>query len=330
MPLKKISARGVDVVGVGINATDTVIELPRFPEFNSKLELCSSAVFPGGQIASALIACRKWGLSARYVGSLGDDAAAVLQARELQKHSIESHLIRVRNCLNQLSYVLVDGRSGERTILWKRDPRLTLLPRHLQRAWITNSKILLVDGHDTAAAAQAARWARWAKIPVVADVDNLYQGVEALLEHTDYLFASPEFPTRLLKTGNLLTNLPAIPKRFGCRIVGATLGRRGALAWDGTRFHYSRGYAVTAIDTTGAGDIFHAGIVYGISRNWPLDVMLEFSCAAAALNCTALGARGGIKSLREIKMFMRNAKRSEYAFSPKQLDRAARTLTRRS
>jgi sulfofructose kinase len=330
VPAKRSPYHVVDVTGVGINATDTVITLPRFPEFNSKLELSSAAVYPGGQIASALVACRRWGLSARYVGSLGDDPAAAVQSRELDTHHIKSHLIHVPNCLSQLSYILVDARSGERTILWKRDSRLTLLPRHLKRSWITNSKILLVDGHDTAGAAQAARWAHAAKIPVVADVDNLYPGVEVLLEHADYIFASQEFPARLLRVIDPLKSLPAISNRFGCKVSGVTLGHLGAIAWDGSRFLYSRGYRVNAIDTTGAGDIFHAGIVYGISKKWPLKVTLEFSCAAAALNCTALGARGGVKSLREIRNFMRHARRSKPSFSSEQLARHERIQKRRS
>ncbi|HKF52777.1 MAG TPA: carbohydrate kinase family protein [Candidatus Acidoferrales bacterium] len=320
----------VDVTGVGINATDTVIELSRFPDFNSKLEFSSARVFPGGQVASALVACRRWGLSARYIGSVGDDSAAALQRLELREHRIECHLIRLRNCLSQLSYILIDGRSGERTILWKRDSRLTLRPRHLRRRWIERSKVLLLDGHDAVAAAQAARWARAARIPVVADVDNLYPGVEALLECTDYLFASFEFPVRFLGNSDPFVNLPRISQRFGCKVTGVTLGHLGALAWDGARFHYCRGYRVRPVDTTGAGDIFHAGIVYGISKDWALDAILEFSCAAAALNCTALGARGGIKSLPEIRSFMRHARRSEPAFSQERLERTASNQSRHS
>lgn len=301
----------IDVAGVGINATDTVIDLPCFPEFNSKLELTSAAIFPGGQVATALIACRRWGLSARYVGSVGDDAAAELQSRELRLHKVERHLIRVPHCSSQLSYILVDSRSGERTILWKRDPRLTLRPRHLRREWVTRSKILLVDGHDTAAAAHAAHWARSDGIPVVADVDNIYPGVKALLEKTDYLFATVAFVTRFLGMKSISReSLPRLARRFGCRVVGVTLGRLGALAWDGERLHYSRGYHVNAVDTTGAGDIFHAGIVYGVLEGWPIHRTLEFSCAAAALNCTARGARGGIKALPEIQNFMRTARRT--------------------
>lgn len=161
-------------------------------------------------------------------------------------------------------------------------------------------------------------------------MDNLYSGVEALLEYTDYLFASAEFPSRLFGESNLLMSLPEISRRFGCKVAGATLGRLGAIAWDGTRFHYCRGYQVAAIDTTGAGDVFHAGIVYAIARKWSLNTALEFSCAAAALNCTARGARGGIKLLRAIRKFMRNAGRSEPAFSPKQLEARARSEGKRS
>lgn len=314
----------VDVVGVGINAADTIINLPHFPEFNSKLELSSARTFPGGQVASALVACRRWGLSARYVGSVGDDPAAVMQSQELHKHGIEPHLVRVRNCSSQISYILVDARSGERTILWRRDPRLALRPRHLRRELIERSRVLLVDGHDAVAAAHGARWARAVQVPVVADMDNLYPGFEELLECTDYLFASAEFPLRLLGDSNPLTSLPAIRGRFGCKISGATLGHFGAIAWDGARFHYCRGYQVAAIDTTGAGDVFHAGIVYGIARNWTLDATLRFSCAAAALNCTAVGARGGIKPLHAIRNFMRRSQRSLPAFSTEQLRRAAR------
>ena len=319
MPRNRKHAKVADVVGVGINATDTVIQLPRFPEFNSKLEVSSAATFPGGQVATALIACRKWGLSARYVGSIGDDSAGDLQQKSLRSAGVETHFVNVKNCLSQFSFILVDGKSGERTILWKRDVRLTLEPQHLKQRWILDSRVLLVDGHDTAAAAQAVKWARSVGIPVVADVDNVYPGLEALLEQTDYLFASREFPARIVAESSLPLALPKIAQRYGCHVTGVTLGRRGALAWDGSRFHYSRGFEVRAVDTTGAGDVFHAGIVYGIFRRWPLQETLEFSCAAAALNCTAFGARGGIKSFREIRNFMKNSKRSDPAFSPSEL-----------
>jgi sulfofructose kinase len=318
---QNLRAKLVDICGVGLNATDTIIRLPRFPAFNSKLEFESATNSLGGQVASALVACRRWGLSARYVGSIGDDDAGKFQASEFRAHGIESHLFRHRRCPSLRSFILVDAQSGERTVLSKQDPRLPLRPRQIRRAWIESSRLLLVDGHDTAAASRAAKIARSKKIPVVADLDKLYPGVKGLLESVDYLFASQDFPAHLTQRSNLLASLPEISRRFGCRVSGATLGSLGALAWDGRRFHYSPGFRVRAVDTTGAGDIFHAGIACGILRGWDLRQILEFSNAAAALNCTALGARGGIASLPRICKLMATGQRSKHAFSAGELRR---------
>jgi len=302
----------VDVVGVGLNATDTVIRLPHFPSFNSKVEFASVETLPGGQVASALVACSRWGLKTRYVGKVGDDEAAQLQRKAFAAEGVEAQLIAVKDCHSQRAFILVDANTGERTILWRRDEKLALRPEELQRAAIVSGRALHVDGHDTAAAAQSARWAREAGLPVTADVDNLYPGMEALLDQVDFLVASQEFPSRLTDETDLLRGLPAIARRHGCRVAGATLGRQGVLAWEKTAgFLYCPAYQVDARDTTGAGDIFHGAFVYGLLAGWPLPRLLDFSCAAAGLNCTAIGARGGIRPVAEIEALMRTGSRYE-------------------
>ncbi len=311
----------VDVVGVGLNATDTIIRLPHFPAFDSKVELLSADVKPGGQVASAMVACQFWGLRARYIGKVGDDDAARFQEDELSRAGVEHHLPRVPNCSSQIAFILVDEATGERTILWKRDERLRIRPEELSRDWIVNARALLVDGHDMLAATQAARWAREAGIPVIADLDNVYDGVQVLLEYVDYLLASHDFPARLMGQNDLLESLPAIARRYGCRVAGATLGRQGAIAWDGARFIYCPGFQVKAVDTTGAGDIFHGGLAYALLHGWPTERILEFSCAAAALNCAAVGARGGIRPVAEIERLMHEGSRHEPAFEAEQLKR---------
>jgi sugar/nucleoside kinase (ribokinase family) len=173
---------------------------------------------------------------------------------------------------------------------------------------------LHLDGHPPAPAAAAARWARDTGVIVTADLDNLYPGVEALLASVDYVMASREFPARLMGLDNLLEALPAISRRYGCRVAGATLGRDGALAWDGKSFHYSPGFCVETVDTTGAGDVFHAAFAFALLEGKTLREILEFSCAAAALNCTAMGARGGIRPVAEIQRLMHEGQRHPAAF----------------
>ena len=68
----------VDVVGVGLNATDTLIPVSHYPERGSKVIFRSANVLPGGQVATAMAACQSWGLQTRYVGKVGDDGAAAL------------------------------------------------------------------------------------------------------------------------------------------------------------------------------------------------------------------------------------------------------------
>ena len=290
----------VDVVGVGLNATDTLISLPHHPELGSKVAFHSAKVLPGGQVATAMVACQQWGLSTRYVGKLGDDDAAKIHRAEFARLGVETHLLTAQGCASQQAFILVDD-TGERTVLWKRDSRLTLQPEELQRDWITSARALHVDGHDTVAAIAAASWAREAGIPVIADLDDLYPGVEALIKNVDYLITSRDIPGRLAGEQDLRKSLPAVRTKYGCRLTGATLGHEGVLAWDGAQFHYAPAYRVETTDTTGAGDIFHAGFIYGLLQGWPLQRQLEFACAAAALNCTGLGARGGIQSVESIE-----------------------------
>jgi sulfofructose kinase len=309
----------VDIAGVGLNATDTMIRLPHFPAFNSKVEFRSSGVLPGGQVASAMVACSTWGLKTRYAGKIGDDAFGRLQQEEMERAGVESHWIIAANCQSQSSFILVDERNGERTVLWKRDPRLELRPEEIEREWVVRSKFLHVDGHDCAGAAAAARWAREASVPVIADLDNLYPGVEALLENVDYLISSREFPARLTGDQNLMVSLKTLSKRFGNRVAAATLGEDGVLAWDGAEFHYCPAFEIAPVDTTGAGDIFHAGFAYALVQGWQLERALEFSCAAAGLACTAPGARGGIAGVHRIEELIRGGHRRQAVYSQEQL-----------
>lgn len=289
----------VDLVGVGLNATDTVIPLSTYPQPGSKVEFREKTILPGGQVATTVIACQQWGLKTRYVGKLGDDSAAKLHRDAFARAGVETHLFTASGCASQQSLILVDSK-GERTVLTRRDEGLSLRPSDLDREWIVNARALHVDGYDTAAATVAARWARSAGIPVIADLDELYPEVEQLLENIDYLIVSRDFPTRLTGTSTLETALPLMHARYGAQLTAATLGHEGVLAFDGERFHHAAAYRVPVADTTGAGDIFHAGFIYALLKGWPLQRQLDFACAAAALNCTAVGARGGIKTVEEI------------------------------
>lgn len=296
------------MVGVGLNATDTLIVVPHHPERGSKLESPSVGVLPGGQVASAVVACQRWGLRTRYVGKLGDDPAATLHCQEFARAGVEAQIVIAHGSTSHQSFILVDP-SGERTVIRRHDEKLLLQPAELKREWISNARALLIDGCDTAAATTAAEWAREAHIPIIADFDEAYPRIEELMKKVDYLIVSRDFPQMVCGESDLKNSLPLLHSRFECRLTAATLGSDGVLAWDGREFHHACAFQVSVVDTTGAGDIFHAGFIYALLQGWSLQRQLEFACAAAALNCTANGARGGISTVDEIQKLMASGAR---------------------
>ncbi len=309
----------VDLVGVGLNATDTLISLPAYPARGSKLEYSHASVMPGGQVATTVVACQTWGLSTRYVGKLGDDAAARLHREAFDRTGVEAHIVTVAGGVSPQSLILVDA-GGERTVLCRRDEHMALQPEELRREWVVNARVVHVDGHDTAAATQAVRWAREAGVLTVADLDDTYPGIQDLVANIDYLIVNKDFSCRLMSEPSLERALRLMQSRYGSRLTAATLGEDGVLAWDGKRMLHSAAYRVPVADTTGAGDIFRSGFIYGLLKDWPLECQLDFSCAAAAMNCMAKGARGGIQPVAAIEELMATAARYESAYGVPSLD----------
>ena len=204
-------------------------------------------------------------------------------------------------CPNQSAYIVIDQSTGERTIFWHRPDCLAIDPAHITPEKITCARMLHVDGHDTPAVARAARIARDHGIPVSVDVDNVYPGFDQVLACVDYLVGSTEFPARWTGERDPFRALERIQNEYGMRVAAMTLGRYGALAREDGRFVYSPGFVVNCVDTTGAGDVFHGAFCYSVLKGATVRDALEFSNAMAALNCTRLGARGGIATADEAR-----------------------------
>jgi sulfofructose kinase len=298
----------VDIVGVGLNAIDTLISVAGFPTVGSKVEYCGRTIAPGGQVASTVIACQTWGMSTRYVGKVGDDEGAQLHAEAFRTAGVETRVQTVPDAPSLQNVVLID-KHGERSVLCERNERMVLLPEELDREWIVNARVLHVDGRDTAAAIQAAIWAHEAGVLVSADLDEPYPGVDDLLEHVDYLLVSSDFSHRMMNERDTERCLRRMQVLYGCQITAATMGEDGVMAWDGKKLIHKPAYRVPVVDTTGAGDVFRAGFLYGLLKEWTLEQQLDFACAAAALNCMHRGARGGVQTVEAVEEVMVNYSR---------------------
>ena len=311
--------KSFDIVGIGLNATDTLIVVPRMPAYAGKARFTQELVSPGGQVASAMVACARLGLRVQYIGAVGDDERGRMQLESLAENGIDLSALRVRpGCPTQTAYILIDRSTGERTVFWKRDDRLALTPADIDPRSIAAARLLHIDGHDVEAVGKAARLARQAGIPVTVDVDTIYHGFETVLPYVDYLITSSEFPMLWTGEGDPFRALERIQREYGMRVAGMTLGAHGALARAEGRFIYSPAYIVDCVDTTGAGDIFHGAFCYGVLEGMDLRETLDFANAMAALNCTAIGARGGVAGAEAVRALMARAGRR--AAKPYQVD----------
>src|SRR5689334_23097434 len=147
-----------DVVGVGLNATDTLLIVPHFPAYAGKVPFQEEIVSPGGQVASAMVACARLGLRAKYIGTVGDDERGRVQMDSLLGSGVNlDHVQRRKNCPNQSAYIIIDRSTGERTVLWSRPDCLRIDPEEITPEQIACARLLHIDGHDTHAVGRAAR-----------------------------------------------------------------------------------------------------------------------------------------------------------------------------
>ncbi len=303
-----------DVVGVGLNATDSLLIVPQFPAYGGKAPFVREILSPGGQVASAMVTCSRLGLAAKYIGAVGDDERGRIQLESLRKARIDiSHVQQRKNCPNQSAYIVIDQTTGERTILWQRPDCLRISPEQIAPEQIACAKLLHIDGHDTPAVEHAARIARENGIPVTVDVDTIYRGFDRVLPYVDYLIASTNFPVQWTSLTDPFRALELIQKEYGMTVAAMTLGSHGALALTKGKFHYSPAFVVNCKDTTGAGDIFHGAFCYAMIERYSIDEALEFANAMAALNCKALGAQGGIASGSAARRLIANGERRSNA-----------------
>ena len=301
--------RRFDAVGIGLNSVDFLCVVPRFPEFNSKTPMDSFSQQGGGQVATAMVALSQLGLRTAYIGAVGDDRLGEFSLASLRAEGVNVEGVVLKpGRRTQCAVILIDRGSGERTIVWGRDAALE--PRDLLQDLVTSGRCLLLDGYALEAEIQAARWAREAGMAVLLDAEEVKPETRELLSLTDVVIAGEDFPSRFTGYGDLREALQAI-RAAGPAVAAVTLGAEGALAFDGERFIESPGFSVPAADTTGAGDVFHAGYGYGYLKGWDLERTLSFANAFAALSCRAVGARSGIPTLSEVEDLMRRQARTK-------------------
>lgn len=305
-PFQVARGREFDCVGFGTNAVDYLIEVPEYPNFNSKIELNQYTQAAGGEVATTMVGLQRLGLKTAYVGRFGDDPAGAFGLRSLTDEGVNVEFAeQVADAATQIAFIVIDARNGERTVIWKRDSKLAYSSTEAPVDVARRASILHLTPHDAKAATLMANAARQAGTIVSTDVDNIFDGIEDLLPLVDILIASAELPRRLLGLSDHRKALPEMVRRYGCRIAGVTLGAAGSLLYSEGQFIETAGYTVPGgcKDTTGAGDAYRVGIIYGAITGSSIEEAARYANAVAALKCRSVGARTALPNESELLKF---------------------------
>ncbi|MGB7201214.1 MAG: PfkB family carbohydrate kinase [Pyrinomonadaceae bacterium] len=308
-PFKLRSTSEFDVVGFGTNAVDYLIRLPDYPQFNSKVEFTSQSMQAGGEVASTLVGLQRLGLRTAYAGRFGSDANGKIGMQSLIDEGVDTRFTEtVEDAETQVAFVIIDEGSGERTILWKRDERLGFSKDEAPLAAASLGKILHLTPHDTDAAIIIAAEAKKDGIVVTIDIDNIFDNVDNLLPLVDVVIASSDLPKKMTGLDDERASINKLAETFGCALVGVTLGTRGSLFIADGEFIETPAFAVPGgcIDTTGAGDAFRTGFLFGMLVGETIEKAAVYANAVAALKCRAIGARTALPTKPELEEFIAN------------------------
>ncbi|OFZ56463.1 MAG: hypothetical protein A2428_14390 [Bdellovibrionales bacterium RIFOXYC1_FULL_54_43] len=287
------------VIGLGQCSLDYLAVVDPYPPANSKVDVVEWDEQGGGPVATALVTLSKFGVSCSFCGVIGDDHEGEKIRDDLIRSGIDVAGLRQRaGCASQVAFIAVEKGTGNRTVFCRRSTGSDLAGDELPDAAFSGAGVLLVDGVMPDACLRAAEEAEKRQVPVLLDAGRVREGTLRLIEHCDYVVGSTLFAEQLGWTGDPATFQKVAGSLKFKKALTLTFGERGSVTFNRSgRFFKTLAHSVKALDTTGAGDVFHGACCYGILKGWPLELTLEFASVTAALKCKKLGGRSGIPTL---------------------------------
>ncbi|MDY7037178.1 MAG: PfkB family carbohydrate kinase [Thermodesulfobacteriota bacterium] len=289
------------VFGLGQACMDYIGTVAAYPPPDGKCEFSNLVIQGGGPVATALVALARWGVPCAFAGLLGDDMFGPFIRKSLDDEGIDTSEVIVRKGFeSQFAFIATEPGVGTRTVFWRRPTGPPLSPGEINYSLIRNARVLHTDGIFVEASLAACKAARSAGVPVVVDAGSLREGLLDLAKVSDYFLASATFADAFIGPDKPLDACVKLAE-LGPRLVGITLGSKGVIVLDRGRVVERPAYPVEAVDTTGCGDIFHAGFIYGLLKAWDVEKILDFAVWTAAMASLKPGGRTGIPLLTHLQ-----------------------------
>lgn len=298
----------IEVVGLGQACLDYLGRISIYPQEDGKVELIDFHTQCGGPASTALVTLSRMGIQTSFLGSISNDPFGIEIRNGLKEENVNTTFLKVTSgYTSQFAFIAINKQDGRRTIFWNRGSVPHLKAIDVDLSPFENARILHTDGLMVEASIEAAKQAKDMGMTVVMDAGTLREGYKELASLVDILIASERFGVPLVGVGTPPDRTLKTLRQWGPKEVIITLGEKGSVGWSGGKIISQEAFPVDAIDTTGAGDVYHGAYIYGLLQGWDMAGCMRFASATSAMKCTEIGARKGIPNLEKVKEFMKSS-----------------------
>jgi len=296
------------ILVAGVAVIDFVFRLETFPDRPEKYRTHEGAVSGGGCGANAAVAIARLGGEVKLAARMGDDAIGDLIAREIEAENVDCSLMkRFAGCQSSFSSIYLN-RAGERQIVNFRDPKLSMDADWLCDAIPDGLDAILADTRWPQGASIAMSVAANAGIPGILDAEAPLQDAGEAINHASHIAFSAQGLRDFTGTASLSDGLQLASGRTKAWLC-VTNGEYGVDILSGGNAHHVPAYRVEAVDTLGAGDVWHGAFAMRLAEGADEEQAVIFANAVAAIKCTRLGGRLGTPDRATTEKFMKGNKR---------------------
>lgn len=288
-----------DSILIGRACVDIMTQVDEYPPEDTKVEVSEWKQMGGGQASTGACLISSLGGKVAYVGRLGNDQEGNLAIAEMERYGVNCSFVkRDARFTTPKAFIAINKKSGSRTIFYESAIGVGLQKQDLPLSDIMSSKTVLIDPQEILVGVEVIDLLKENNCYTILDAERIKDGLEMLVPKVDALivsrsFIKERFPNLRLKD--------ALKKLYSERLAltAVTLGKQGAVAIYENKVLTVPSLPVTVVDTTGAGDNFHAAFALAIARNKDIPNALAYASAVASLTCRGFGGRSAFPTEKE-------------------------------
>lgn len=286
---------------IGHATYDITMPVENYPKENSKIKTYSKIECGGGSSANQAVLLSRWGEKAYFIGAVGDDIYGERIKASFQNDKVSTRYFKTKQGVyTSTSFILANIKNGKRTITTFKDKNL----KYINKTILTKPDVMVFDGEHLETSLSLIKKCKNA-IKII-DAGSYKESIITLCEYMDYIVCSKDFAEQYTGLKIDSKDISSVTKAYKVleenfnAIIVITLEAEGSFAKIDNTYKLIPSIKIKAIDSTGAGDIYHGAFTYFISNGFPLSKTMYLANVAGALSVSKLGSRYSIPTKEEV------------------------------